>query len=232
MSVFVFPEGTRSNTPEHSLLPFKKGAFHLAIETQAPIIPIVVENYNRLFDGKTRLDGGVIRIRGESFGPSLLSGALSDHIPPPVLPPIPTNTLTATDATDLTEKTRALMLHTLQEISASRTSAVAASSPSPSSSASTSSAAVTLPTPSSPEVQPLLKDSLSSITSTTPGAANSYGATTSAASSSAAVSTTERRQGTASLDGAEAGEVFGKGAVLGSGIADKVASATPTDQSD
>jgi len=39
-SVILFPEGTRSRT--YDLRPFKKGAFVLAIETQAPIVPVAV----------------------------------------------------------------------------------------------------------------------------------------------------------------------------------------------
>ena len=38
--VILFPEGTRSNTDE--MLPFKDGAFRLAIETGVPILPIAV----------------------------------------------------------------------------------------------------------------------------------------------------------------------------------------------
>jgi len=37
-NVLVFPEGTRSDAPE--LLPFKKGAFVLAIKSGVPIIPV------------------------------------------------------------------------------------------------------------------------------------------------------------------------------------------------
>ena len=40
VSVMIFPEGTRSPTDE--LLPFKDGAFQLAIEAQAPILPIAI----------------------------------------------------------------------------------------------------------------------------------------------------------------------------------------------
>lgn len=40
VSVMIFPEGTRS--PDGNLLPFKDGAFKLAIETGSPILPIAV----------------------------------------------------------------------------------------------------------------------------------------------------------------------------------------------
>lgn len=39
-SFLVFPEGTRSVTGE--LLPFKKGAFILALEARAPIVPVAI----------------------------------------------------------------------------------------------------------------------------------------------------------------------------------------------
>ena len=38
--VAIFPEGTRALTPE--LLPFKDGAFRLAIETGAHVLPVAV----------------------------------------------------------------------------------------------------------------------------------------------------------------------------------------------
>ncbi|KAK7696202.1 hypothetical protein QCA50_000855 [Cerrena zonata] len=37
-SVWIFPEGTRSMRQHHDMLPFKKGAFHLAINAQVPVI--------------------------------------------------------------------------------------------------------------------------------------------------------------------------------------------------
>ena len=41
MHIFIFPEGTRS--PDGKLLPFKKGAFFLAAEANAPMVPIIIQ---------------------------------------------------------------------------------------------------------------------------------------------------------------------------------------------
>lgn len=48
LSVIVFPEGTRN--PEKGLLPFKKGVFSMAIQTQLPIIPLVANHYKSNLD--------------------------------------------------------------------------------------------------------------------------------------------------------------------------------------
>jgi putative phosphoserine phosphatase / 1-acylglycerol-3-phosphate O-acyltransferase len=42
MSIVIAPEGTRSLTPR--LGQFKKGAFHIAIEAGAPVVPVVIRN--------------------------------------------------------------------------------------------------------------------------------------------------------------------------------------------
>lgn len=41
LSFVVFPEGTRSRTGE--LLPFKPGAFHIALGTGRPVVPVVIK---------------------------------------------------------------------------------------------------------------------------------------------------------------------------------------------
>lgn len=47
-SVYIFPEGTRSYAKDPELLPFKKGAFHLAVQAGVPIVPVVVANYSHV----------------------------------------------------------------------------------------------------------------------------------------------------------------------------------------
>jgi 1-acyl-sn-glycerol-3-phosphate acyltransferase len=49
----VFAEGTRAMPGE--LLPFKKGAFHLAIQTGAPIVPVAIKHTDRLMGKKQGL---------------------------------------------------------------------------------------------------------------------------------------------------------------------------------
>ena len=47
----VFAEGTRAMPGE--LLPFKKGAFHLAIQTDAPIVPVAIRNSDWMMGKRT-----------------------------------------------------------------------------------------------------------------------------------------------------------------------------------
>ena len=54
-SVYIFPEGTRSYSEHADMLPFKKGAFHLAVQAQVPIVPIVVANYSNVLNVKRKI---------------------------------------------------------------------------------------------------------------------------------------------------------------------------------
>lgn len=57
IKLWIFPEGTRRNTGE--LHPFKKGAFHVAIDAQIPILPVVFSSYTTfLDDDKKNLTSG------------------------------------------------------------------------------------------------------------------------------------------------------------------------------
>jgi len=95
-SIFIFVEGTRHSEETPTLLPFKKGAFHLAQKGGIPIIPVVVENYWRLYH-KGVFGTGIIRVK--------------------VLPPVATTDLTAEDITPFSNRLRDQMLTTLREIS-------------------------------------------------------------------------------------------------------------------
>ncbi|MCJ1377634.1 1-acylglycerol-3-phosphate O-acyltransferase [Xylographa soralifera] len=108
-SVFIFPEGTRSNAEEAHLLPFKKGAFHLAIQAGVPIVPVVAGCY-----------WGVLGVRERRFRagriPVVVWNPLCSElilILNIVLPPIPTAHLTPADVEDLTRQTRDAMLDAL-----------------------------------------------------------------------------------------------------------------------
>jgi 1-acyl-sn-glycerol-3-phosphate acyltransferase len=56
-SMVIFPEGTISKQPK--LMPFKNGAFKLAIEKQVPIVPIVNLNHKKLLE-----NGGYFKSNG------------------------------------------------------------------------------------------------------------------------------------------------------------------------
>lgn len=66
-SLWLFPEGTRSMRPYHDMLPFKKGAFHLAVQAGVPIVPVVCENYWRLYR-KNVFESGTLKLRGAFLG--------------------------------------------------------------------------------------------------------------------------------------------------------------------
>ncbi len=55
INMAIFPEGTRS--PDGKLLPFKKGPFHLAMESKVPVLPISI------FGTETMMGKGTLRIK-------------------------------------------------------------------------------------------------------------------------------------------------------------------------
>lgn len=65
-SVYMFPEGTRSYSKEPELLPFKKGAFHLAVQAGVPIVPVVVANYSHVLYLKNLVfRSGTVPVKGK-----------------------------------------------------------------------------------------------------------------------------------------------------------------------
>lgn len=54
-SLFMFPEGTRSAATNLEMLPFKKGAFHLAQQASLPVLSVVVSNYSTIFHSKSKV---------------------------------------------------------------------------------------------------------------------------------------------------------------------------------
>lgn len=49
----MFPEGTRNH--EGGLLPFKKGAFHLAVNSGASIVPVVIGDYRAFYCSRRKV---------------------------------------------------------------------------------------------------------------------------------------------------------------------------------
>lgn len=98
-SVYIFPEGTRSYSQEPELLPFKKGAFHIAVQAGVPVIPVVVANYSHVLSAKKLL-------------------FTSGTVPCKVLEPIPTQGLTTADVDELVRTTRDNMLEELIRLTA------------------------------------------------------------------------------------------------------------------
>ncbi|KAM8793795.1 1-acyl-sn-glycerol-3-phosphate acyltransferase alpha [Eudromia elegans] len=95
--VWVFPEGTRNHSG--SMLPFKRGAFHLAVQAQVPVVPIVISSYRSFYcKSEWRFTSGRCVVQ--------------------VLPPVPTRGLGPGDVPALCERVRATMLGTFEELSA------------------------------------------------------------------------------------------------------------------
>ncbi|XP_060809439.1 1-acyl-sn-glycerol-3-phosphate acyltransferase beta [Amyelois transitella] len=93
--IWVFPEGTR-NKKINQFLPFKKGAFAIAVAAQVPIIPVVYSPYYFINDNKYIFAKG--------------------HIIMQCLEPVSTKGLTENDIPALIEIVREKMFTTFKEL--------------------------------------------------------------------------------------------------------------------
>jgi len=94
--LMIFPEGTRNGSKGMKLLPFKKGAFHVALASKAPIIPVVIKEYDFLDYRFWKFDSGEAVIR--------------------VLPPIETDSYDREHINDLIKLTEDKMREALQDL--------------------------------------------------------------------------------------------------------------------
>ncbi|SFU01784.1 HAD-superfamily subfamily IB hydrolase, TIGR01490 [Geodermatophilus amargosae] len=108
ISLVIAPEGTRSATP--TLGPFKKGAFHVAMQAGVPIVPVVIRNAGELmWRGATVVTAGTVQVR--------------------VLPPVPTTGWRAEDVDRHVTDVRDSFLATLANWSGRTQRPVVAESP-------------------------------------------------------------------------------------------------------
>lgn len=99
LTVFIAPEGSRSKTDD--LLEFKKGAFHLAVTTGAPIVPIVIVGANEVYPmNRLVAQPGTIRMR--------------------ILPPIDTSGVTLETMGEFASSLRATYQREISEMRAGR----------------------------------------------------------------------------------------------------------------
>lgn len=77
IKLWIFPEGTRRNTGE--LHRFKKGAFHVAIDAQIPILPVVFSSYRTFLDDKNKhFNSG--RVIVTTLPPIQTAGLTKEHL--------------------------------------------------------------------------------------------------------------------------------------------------------
>ena len=93
-SVVIFPEGTR--TRDGRLLPFKKGGFHLAIDSGAAVVPVAIKGSREVMPrGAALIRAGTVTLEVDA--------------------PIPTTGLTTSDRDALIEKVRSRVAAMLGE---------------------------------------------------------------------------------------------------------------------
>jgi 1-acyl-sn-glycerol-3-phosphate acyltransferase len=93
-SFLIFPEGTRSRTGD--LLPFKKGGFIMAIQAQAPVVPVAVQG------GRASMRKGSAIVRPV-------------HVSVRIGEPIPTTGMTLEDRDILIERVRGAIRGLLEQ---------------------------------------------------------------------------------------------------------------------
>lgn len=94
-SIVIFPEGTRSFT--RKLGPFKKGAFHMAMQAGVPLIPIILKNTHDILPR----------------GSSIINPGIIDVV---VLDSIPTTNWTLDNMNEKIEEVRNLFLKELNQL--------------------------------------------------------------------------------------------------------------------
>ena len=94
-SVVIFPEGTR--TRDGRLMPFKKGGFHLAIDSGAAVVPVAIKGSREVMPrGAALIRAGTVTLEVDA--------------------PIPTTGLTTSDRDALIEKVRGRVAAMLGEL--------------------------------------------------------------------------------------------------------------------
>jgi 1-acyl-sn-glycerol-3-phosphate acyltransferase len=94
LSIFVWPEGTRSK--DGRLKPFKKGPFHLALATGLPVVPMIMTHTNKAWETRA------FRLR-------------RTNIEVTFLPPIDTTGWTKQNLDENIKKVERVMAHALPE---------------------------------------------------------------------------------------------------------------------
>ncbi|GMT06171.1 hypothetical protein PENTCL1PPCAC_28345, partial [Pristionchus entomophagus] len=97
LKLWVFPEGTRNKSLD-GMLPFKKGAFNIAVQAQIPIVPVVASSYKSFYSHTDHYF--------DSDGEIIID----------IMDPIPTIGLSLDDVPTLTDEVREKMLVVYERI--------------------------------------------------------------------------------------------------------------------